>query len=75
MHYKSTGVLDLANIFVTSEALFGGLFLFVASGILPALATFNNRTQKSQTISAVWWLLTILLITYGLFTNAVLLRA
>lgn len=75
INHKSTGMLDLANIFVTGEALLGGLLLFLASGILPALATFSNSTQRSQKISAAWWLLTILLITYGLFTNASLLSA
>ena len=67
--HEPSGIFELANIFVTSEALFGGLFLFLVSGILPILAACNNRTQRSQNISAAWWLLTVLLITYGLFTS------
>jgi len=68
--HEPSGVLDLADIFVNSEALFGGLFLFVVSGILPVLSACNNRTQRSQNISAAWWLFTILLIAYGLVTHA-----
>jgi|GEM_PF-4586507 len=66
---KSTGALEIFNIVITGEVLLGGLFIFIASGILPALAMLNNQTQRSQKISAAWWILTILLIAYGLMAN------
>lgn len=69
LSYKSTDILDLARFIVTTETLLGGLFIFVASGTLPALTTLNNQTKNSQTTSATWWILTILLITYGLIAN------
>ncbi|WP_298190271.1 hypothetical protein [uncultured Pseudomonas sp.] len=67
--HKSTGALDIFGIIVTGETLLGGLFIFIASGILPAVATLNNQTQRSQKISAAWWVFTILLIAYGLMAN------
>ena len=67
--HKSAGILDLADIIVTGEVLLGGLFIFIASGILPVLATLNNKTQRSQNISTAWWVFTILLIAYGLMAN------
>lgn len=66
---KSTGALEIFKTIVTSEVLLGGLFIFIASGILPALAMINNPTKRSQKISAAWWVFTILLIAYGLMAN------
>jgi hypothetical protein len=71
---KSTGFLEVFKTIATSEALLGGLFIFIASGILPALTMLNNQTQRSQKISSAWWIFTILLIAYGLMANVSILK-